>query len=103
MAIELTAGWTEEITYTLSDDGTAVNLSGCTVTIQAKDATGAALTFTGSVAVTDEANGVVAFSPGANDIATTGQPFYIRFKVVASDDDVSYFPSADAEKWTIRS
>jgi len=101
MAIELAAGWTEEITYTLSDDGTAVNLSGCTVTIQAKDATGTALTFTGTVAVTDASNGVIEFSPAAGDISTTGQPYSVRFKVVASDGKISYFPSGTGEKWTI--
>ena len=102
MPIELVAGWTEEISYTLSDDGVAVNLSGATVTIEATNAYDKGISLAGTVTVTDEAGGVVQFAPAVGDISGTGQPYYIRFKIVASDGKISHFPSGAREKWSIR-
>lgn len=101
MALSIVAGTTAPIDYQLFADGVGYNLSGCTVALVGRTIQGASITFTGSVAVTDQGTGKVRFSPSAADLSTAGK-YLVRFAVTRGDAKIEYFPSSESpEQWTV--
>jgi len=103
MAIDIVSGWTEDVDYILKVDGVALDLTNMTVAIVARKPSGSEITLTGTLTITDAANGVVRFSPAVADIAlATTSSYHVRWKVTDSGGKISYFPNAEAEEWTVR-
>lgn len=100
MSIYLHTGWTEPINDQLLADGAAVNLTGMTVEIEIRDASGAVLTKSGTVSVVDASLGKVRFSPASGDIVSTGSPWRVWWKVTASGK-VAFFPDRVGIQWFI--
>jgi len=73
-----------------------------TVAIVAREADGTEISMSGSLTVTDAANGVVRFAPAAGDIERDRATQYsVRWRVTDATSKVSFFPSADPERWII--
>lgn len=102
MPISLVEGWTGPLVYVLKVDDVAQNLTSMTVTMVARDAHGTLLSLSGSLSVTDAANGEVTFTPAAGDVKLRLSPYLVRFRVVDASSRVVYFPNAEAEQWVIR-
>lgn len=100
--IELVEGWTGNVDFTLLADGTAVNLTGSTVTLTLRDRTGTVIDTTSDVSVPTPASGVVRYSPDAIDLTASGSPYSARWKVVDGSSKVTYFPSSvDPDRWLV--
>ena len=93
---EVVAGWTGGLAFTLKADGSAVNLTGCTVSAVLRDCNGTAVDTTGDVTVTGTTSGQVTYTPDAADFSTSGQPFRLRFKVVDQTSAITYYPNDEA-------
>ena len=102
MALNIVQGQTAPIVYQLLADGVAYSLTGCTVEMDATKQTGAAVAGTGTLAVTDAADGEVTFSPAAADFDDADSRYLVRFKVTRADSKIEYFPSGSREVWTVR-
>lgn len=64
-------------------DGSAINLSGCSVTVNITD--GETITRTGGAcAITDSANGIISYKPTVSDTAGGG-PFQIDVRILYGD------------------
>lgn len=81
--VALVQGWTETISFTLYADGTPIDLTGRTVTMQVRDKTDTDPAFLGSVAVIDATAGKVGFTPNASDLLASESPYTVRFKVMS--------------------
>jgi len=101
MSWSLVEGWTEDVDYTLSIDGTAFNLTGHTVALQAKKQDGTVITLTGAVIVTAATTGKVRYNPSAGDILQANGPMLIRWKVTDGGGLIAYFPNGDPERWNV--
>jgi hypothetical protein len=91
---EVVDGWTGPLDYTLLADGTALNLTGMTVTLILTKPDGTVVDTTGDVTVTDAAAGWVRYTPDATDLAASESPLRMRWKVVDGAGAVVYHPSA---------
>lgn len=68
---------------TCERDGTAINLSGCTCTVNITD--GATIQRTGGAAtIIDSANGIISYTPTVSDTAGGG-PFQVDVRVLYGD------------------
>lgn len=102
MSIFVVQGQTAPIDYQILADGSVYSLVGSTVTIDALKQNGSATTWTGSVSVTDAAQGKVRFSPEAADLVEADHVYHVRFRVVRSDGKVEYFPTGERELWVVQ-
>lgn len=106
MALSLTDGWTEGISYKLTKrkrnaiSASARNLTGHTVAIVAVDKNGNSL-FTRNITIADAINGEVLYSPQNGDIVKSNSPMEIKFKVTDGSGKISYHPMGKAEIWEI--
>ena len=101
MPLTITAGTTASLDFRLTADGSAVNLTGATVTLVLKDKSGTAVTTTGNVTVISATGGTVRFAPDAADLVATVSPHRARFKVTDSSSKIAYYPSGKADIWTV--
>lgn len=84
---------TYPITATLKANGSAVNLTGYTVTINIVDrATRAVKRANGSCTITDAANGKVSYQPVTGDVDTSSS-YDVEFKGVSGGGVIYHFPS----------
>lgn len=74
----------QSITWTRADD-TAEVLTGATLTGVIRDAAGTVRAITGTLAVTDGANGVFSWNYSAADVATAGR-FEVQFTAAFGSD-----------------
>lgn len=102
MPLDVVAGQTAPIDYQLTADGAAFDLTGCTVTLLARTQAGATVTFTGTVALLDEDQGKVRFSPAANDLVESAVQYFVRFRIVRADSKIDFFPTGEREVWHVR-
>lgn len=105
MAITLVEGWTERIQYRLTNDGTAVNITGATVQIVAFTKDSVEVKFQGTAGIVTAASGIVYFDPASNDLQSEQSPYSIRWKVTDVTGKVSFFPGgafpSKPEKWHV--
>ena len=101
MPLTITEGTTANLDFALTADGTAVNLTGATVTLVLADKDGTAITTTGDVSVIGATTGRVRYAPDSTDLVASVSPLRARFKVVDSSAQVAYYPSGKADTWTI--
>lgn len=92
--------------YTLTLNGTTLDLTNATVTLLAYNgASKATVTIVGSVAVQDQlipANlGKVLYSPNANDLKSADSPLLVRFRVVQNGKTL-FFPNRETLAWIVR-
>lgn len=100
--VEIVEGWTDGLPFTLKADGTAVNLTGYTVTATLRDCNGTLVDTTSDVSVTDTTAGEVTYTPDAADFDADLSPYSLRFKVVDSTGQIVYFPNAAASLIKVR-
>jgi hypothetical protein len=96
--LDLTEGWTGPLPFTLKADGTAVNLTGMTVTMVLKDNAGNDVTTTGDVVITTAASGLVTYTPDATDLLASGSPYTVRFQVVDGSSQTVFFPNGQPDE-----
>lgn len=101
MAEDLVEGWTEPVRQTLKADGSAIDGTGRTITLELRDRAGNLVDVTGKVGWYVQASGSASFTPAAGDLEASRSPYRARWKVTTSGQDV-YFPNADADVWTVR-
>ena len=101
MPLTITAGTTASLDFRLTADGSAVNLTGATVTLVLKNKSGTAVTTTGNITVISATGGTVRFAPDATDLVATDSPLHARFKVTDSSSKIAYYPSGKADIWTV--
>jgi len=100
--VHVVEGWTERIRCQLVADGSAQNLTGMTVALQAYSRTGTALTLTGTAGIVTAADGEVYFDPAAADLKATNSPMLVRWKVTDGSGKIAYFPSKGPDQWVVR-
>ena len=101
--IEIVEGWTDPLPFTLKADGTAVDLTGFTVTATLRDCNGTLVDTTSDVTVTGTTSGQVEYAPDSADFDADLSPYAIRFKAVDSTGNIVYFPNAAASLIKVRS
>lgn len=101
MAERFVEGWTERIRYQLKSDGVVQPLTGMTVTMNAYDRTGTAVTWTGVAGIDDILEGIVYFDPAAADLVAADSPYQIRWKVTDGLGKVAFYPKDDPEEWPV--
>ena len=101
MPLTITAGTTANLDFRLTADGSAVNLTGATVTLVLRDKTGTAVTTTGDISVISATGGTVRYAPDATDLVASVSPHRARFKVTDSGGQIAYYPSGKADIWTV--
>lgn len=102
MSLFVVEGQTAPIDYQILADGSAYSLVGSTVTVVGRKHNGTAISWAGSVTVTDAAQGEVRFSPDAADLVAADHVYYIRFRVVRTDGKIEYFPTGEPESWVVQ-
>ena len=100
--LSIVEGWTGALPFTCEADGTAVNLTGLTVTAVLHDKARAHVTTTSKLTVTDAAAGKVEYAPAAADFVAAKSPYWLRIKVVDGASKVVYFPSEESFKIVVR-
>lgn len=73
--------------YTLTwqtDDGTAVNLTGATVTGRIQPIGGSSRAITGTITVTTAASGIFTWEPSSADLGTAASANHVQFYATAS-------------------
>lgn len=103
MAVEWVQGQTSPKTFVIKLNGTAVNLTGATVSLELYDPTGTQVTTTGDVTVTTPASGLVQYAPDASDLVALEGRYTARFKIVDVSGYIAYAPDGKADVWTVRS
>lgn len=93
--VEIVEGWTGAIDFQLTEDGTPANLTGDTVTAEARDKTRTAVTLTGDLTVTSATSGKVRINPDTGDFPASRSPYELRFKRVSGGLAV-WYPQAEA-------
>ena len=101
MPLTIVEGTTANLDFALTADGSAVNLTGATVTLVLSDKDGTAVTTTGDVTVITAASGTVRYAPDSTDLDSTKSPYRARFKVTDSGAQIAYYPSGLADAWTV--
>ena len=101
MPLTITEGTTANLDFVLTADGSAVNLTGATVTLVLADKDGTAITRTGDVSVITAASGKIRYAPDSTDLVASVSPLRARFKVTDSGGQVAYYPSGKADNWTV--
>jgi len=97
---EIVEGWTAPMDYDLKVDGSAVDLTGMTVTLELCTFTGSTVTLGGSVALQIATGGRVRYSPATGDFLEGD--YRARWKAVDGASKVAYFPSGEADSWRVR-
>lgn len=97
----ITEKQTAALGFQLLEGGSPLNLTGVTVVVLITDNTGAVIS-TGTVTVTDAANGKVSWTPGSTaDLVAANSPYYVRWKLTDGSGKIKYVPSALRDVWEI--
>lgn len=91
--VELVEGWTQAIPFTLKADGSALDLTGMTVTLELRARDGSQVDTTGKVSTTSASAGEVTFSPASGDLKAALSPYEARFVVTDSNSKVLKVPN----------
>lgn len=102
MIYDIVEGSSNNIQFQLLESGTAINLTGFTVTLLLDNRAGIAVAAPGTVTIIDAVNGKVQLAPTntAVFVATAG-PYYARWKIVDGSGKVSFVPSSTRDTWNI--
>lgn len=103
MALTLVEGWTSPITLVLRDAGVLTDLSGATVELRIFDNCQNEFVESGALAVEIAVSGQCLYTPDAVDFLKALSPYYVRVEVTDAVGDVSFYPSAESDIWTVRS
>lgn len=101
MPLTIVEGTTANLDFALTADGSAVNLTGATVTLVLTDKDGTAISTTGDVSIITAASGTVRYAPDAADLSASVSPLRARFKVTDVGGQIAYYPSGKADIWVI--
>lgn len=101
MSRRLVEGQTGPVDKQLKVDGVALNLTGFTVALVLKTRAAVAVNTAGKVAVFDAAAGKVRYNPGATDLTAANSPYRAHWQVTDGVSKVHFFPSGEAEIWTV--
>lgn len=100
--VEVVSGWTTPISLQLLVDGAAADVSAAgDVSLRLFDNRHNLVPFTGTFAPAIAASGMYRFSPEAGDLVDLLSPYTVRVRVTDAVGDVSYYPSGDADVWTV--
>ena len=100
--LTITEGWTQTLdAFTLKANGTALSLTGLTVTMVLKDRNGDAVDTDGDLTPDPDQGtnpGVIRYTPDAADFVAAKSPYTVRFKVVDGDGAIAFFPNGEADQ-----
>lgn len=97
---EVVEGWTDPLPFTLKADGTAVDLSGLTVSVYLKDNQGTFVqSGTSAVALVESGtSGAVTYIPqSTSELLASRTPYKIRFQLADSTGGKVYYPNIDED------
>jgi hypothetical protein len=94
---EVVEGWSAALPFVLKADGTAVDLSGLTVTGEIHDRFRVAVLTSDTVSVTSSTGGYVAWTPNSSDLSAARSPYSVRFKVADPTSAVVYFANGQSD------
>jgi len=100
--LKLVEGHTGVIDETLKTNGTAVDLTGMTVTLLLQTAEGTPVPTLGNVTVPSPSAGLVRYSPAATDLVAADTPHVARWKVIDAGGHIVFFPSDAGEVWEVQ-
>jgi len=101
--IEITEGWSGPIDVQLQADGVVYDLTGKTVNFIKRDTCGQEVvtTTSGSQLETIASTcGLVRYTPSTGDLLVSGQPYWVKVRVIAGAEKV-YFPNGAGDTWTV--
>ena len=101
MPLTITEGTTANLDFKLTADGSAVNLTGATVTLSLRNKSGTPITTTGDISIISATLGTVRYAPDAADLSADDSPLRARFKVTDSSTLIAFYPSGKADIWTV--
>lgn len=95
-------GATKAIRVQLLEAGLPIDLTDCAVELLITDRYGITIDNPGVVSVIDDFNGKVQLLP-ASDITfdASKSPYLVRWKIIDSDDLISYVPTGHRDNWNI--
>lgn len=102
LEVQVVKDTTAPFVFRLKNGTTTVNLTGASVTLMLYDENGAAVSFLGTLIVSDAANGLVQFTPNGADFDSAPQTLYFRVKVT-NGSQISFYPSAERAVFRVAS
>lgn len=100
-SVSLVEGWTGPLDFALKANGAAQDLTGATVVLILSKRDGVAVDTAADVSIIDAAAGTVRYAPDATDLTYADNPYRARFKVTDGAGKITFFPSGEADKWTV--
>lgn len=93
---DIVEGTTSDLQFQLLESGSAIDLTGITVTLLLSDRGGAAVSNPGTVSITDATNGKVKLVPtGTSVFNSANGPYYARWKLTDGLNKISYCPTGN--------
>jgi hypothetical protein len=84
--------------FTLEADGTAIDLTGLTVTLVLRDREGSLVSTSGKTRVDDDpTTGRVYWTPGATDVSAAKSPYEMHWSVEDGDGAKAFSPNGRAD------
>ena len=103
LAVKLVEGWTDPILDQLPvAEEVTESLAGHTVECVLWDVNGNLKTGMGTSSISNAAQRIVQFTPGAGKLLKSESPYTQRWKVTRPTGEIYYHPNAAAEIWEVR-
>ena len=94
-------GWSGPLDFRLRDAGVAKDLTGYTLTAEARTRNKQSVPLTGDAVVLAATEGKVRLTPDVGDFVSAQSPYELRFKLT-SGSDVLFYPSEEAVRIVVR-
>ena len=100
-------GWTAGIEYDLMHKNPATgaestfDASGMSISILLKDKDNNTISFSGTVAWSDQSNSRAKFNPASGDFLRSKSPYSLWWKVTDASSKVAYYPQGEPIKVTV--
>ena len=100
--ITIVEGTTADLRFQLLQDGSAIDLTGVTVTVLLADRSGAPVSSPGTVSTVTATEGKIQLVPTDETVFVASRgPYHARWKLVDGSSKISYVPSSSRDVWNI--
>jgi len=100
--VSIVEGWSARLDFRLKDNGVTKDLTGVTLTAEARDRSKMPVTLTGDAVILAATDGQVRMTPDAGDFRSARSPYDLRFKFVNAGE-AAWYPSEEAVRVVVRS
>lgn len=99
---QIIEGTTSAIRFQLLEAGSAIDLTGATVTLLLSDKTGTTVSSPGTVTVTTASEGKVQLEPASiSTFSALLSPYSARWKIVDGTGKIYYVPTGPRDVWEV--